>query len=88
VLLTNCAEQVSADVEESAVEIRITNVRGDRIEGADCLGSFPLDLGEPIADRAVIVDGERWVVLDADCPWGQIGPPDLGNRLETCGVAE
>ncbi|MDW3216738.1 MAG: hypothetical protein R8G01_22300 [Ilumatobacteraceae bacterium] len=82
-LTTTCADGLSADVEEAVDEVRITDLQGDAIDG-DCNGLLRIELTAPLQDRQVVVGGERWVDLPATCPWGVIGPPDLGERLESC----
>jgi hypothetical protein len=82
-LTTTCADGLSADVEESVDEVRIKDLGGESIDG-DCAGLLRITLESPLNDRFVIVDGDRWVDLPATCPWGLIGPSDLGDRLDSC----
>jgi hypothetical protein len=73
--MTSCAEEVSVHVEESADEVRISDVVGSPIDG-DCGGGVVVELDAPLDGRAVVVDGERWKELAATCPVGRIGPPE------------
>jgi len=81
---TSCAaDGVTAVVEETTDEVRISDVDGNEIDG-DCMGSVLIELLAPLGDRVVVVNGERWVPLAPGCPLGSIGPPDLEERLDTC----
>jgi hypothetical protein len=82
-LTTTCADALSADVEETVEEVRISDVRGEFIDG-DCVGVLKIRLDAPLNGRAVIVDGDRWVDLPSTCGWGAIGPADLGDRSRFC----
>ena len=83
-LVTVCSDRVSATVTETDQTVRIEDIDGDVISGADCEGVVTLDLAMPVGDRTVVVGGEEWVALSATCPWGFVGPADLGERLPTC----
>ena len=78
-LTTTCADGLHADTEETTDQVRIDRFEGDAIDG-DCVGLLRIELNAPIGDREVVVDGERWADLPATCPWGSIGPTDLGER--------
>ncbi len=79
-----CSQDLSADVTETQSEVRIGSIDGDVLRGDDCEGVLPLRLEEPIGDRIVVVNGERWVELEDTCPWGFLGSDSLGERLDTC----
>lgn len=80
VLYTNCADEVSAVVTESDGEIRVDEVRGDVVDG-DCVGAVPLDLDAPIGARAVVVNGDRWVRIDANCDLAVFAPEDAADYM-------
>lgn len=80
VLYTNCAADVSAVVTEGDREIRVDDVRGDAVDG-DCLGAVPLDLGAPIGEREVVVNGDRWVRIDDDCELAVFTPDEAGSYM-------
>lgn len=82
-LTTTCADALSADVEETVKEVRISDVRGELIDG-DCLGVLKIRLDAPLNGRVVIVDRNRWVDLPSTCGWGAIGRADLGDRSKFC----
>lgn len=84
-LVLECSRHLSADVTETPSEIRIDGIEGAVLSGDDCEGVVPLMLDAPIGDRAVVVEGNRWVELAESCPWGFIGPATLGDRLDRCG---
>jgi hypothetical protein len=65
-LLVECADGVTARVVETAAEIRIDRIFGEKLHG-DCLGSMSLELTEPPETRRVTVQGQRWVQVDGDC---------------------
>ena len=78
-LYVECAHAVSARVVESAEGVRIDRVRGDIVDG-DCLGAVPLSLATPIADRHVVVNGQRWVRIDADCELEVFAPENVAEE--------
>jgi hypothetical protein len=80
VLYTPCAQNVSADVAESDTEIRVDDIRGDVLDG-DCLGAVPLDLDAPIGERKVIVNGDTWMRIDANCELAVFAPEDAANYM-------
>ncbi len=82
-LTTSCADGLSADIEETVDEVSISGLQGNVIDG-DCAGVLRIELSAPLEGRQVVVGGERWIGLPATCPWGLIGPSDLGDRLESC----
>jgi hypothetical protein len=76
-LLTVCADEVTAKVSESDEAVRIDDIEGDPIDGADCQGGASLSVSKPIADRSLVVDGKTWRLLQGtDCPDGRFAPPD------------
>ena len=77
-LYTPCADDVSAVVTESDSEIRIDDVRGEALDG-DCLGGLQLDLDAPIGGRVVVVNGDRWVRIDANCDLAVFAPDDVAD---------
>lgn len=81
-LFTSCAQDLSVDVDQTADEVRISDVDGESIDG-DCLGAIEIELTAPLEGRRVAVHGERWVELPAACGWS-IGHPDLGDRFGGC----
>jgi len=80
VLSTPCAETVSADVAESNTEIRVDDICGDALDG-DCFGVVPLDLDAPIGEREVIVNGDTWMRIDANCELAVFAPEDAANYM-------
>lgn len=82
-LVTTCANDLTAKIEESGDELRVTEIEGEPVDG-DCEGVLVVQLGAPLGGRQVIVEGEPWVELPPGCPWGELGPPDLGDRNERC----
>lgn len=83
-LVLACSERLSFALIETESEIRIDGIEGAVLSGDDCEGVVPLMLDAPIGDRAVVVEGNRWVELAESCPWGFIGPATLGDRLASC----
>ena len=79
-LYTNCADEFSAVVTESDSEIRVDEVRGDAVDG-DCVGAVPLDLDAPIGAREVVVNGDRWVRIDANCDLAVFAPEDAADYM-------
>lgn len=79
VLYTPCAADVSAVVTESDSEVRVDDIRGDALDG-DCLGAVPLDLDAPVGDREVVVNGDRWVRIDANCELAVFAPDDVAEK--------
>ncbi|MDQ3782080.1 MAG: hypothetical protein M3349_03975, partial [Actinomycetota bacterium] len=73
-IVTTCADGVSVAVEETRDEVRITDVAGIAING-DCLGSVVVELEAPLGERDIVVNGELWIELPPDCPWGFVGRP-------------
>lgn len=78
-LLVECAHDVSARLVETPDEVRVDQVKGDRVDG-DCLGSTILDLSSPIDERALVVDGERWVRIDDDCELAVYSYEDVAEK--------
>lgn len=78
-LYTPCADDVSAVVTESGSDVRVDDIRGDALDG-DCLGAVPLDLDAPVGDREVIVNGDRWVRIDANCELAEYAPDDVAEK--------
>jgi hypothetical protein len=86
--LTTCAEDVGASLTETEDEVRISDIEGDALgdgrDGPDCQGGVTLSLAEPIGDRAVVVDGETWVLQrGSGCPDGRFAPPE-SNVTRDC----
>lgn len=74
-LRTTCAANVAAEVEEGKDRVEITEVRGDTVDG-ECVGGVRLLLDAPLGARSLWVEGERWVPLEGQCPYGDFGPAD------------
>jgi len=73
VLVTRCAEGVSARLAESADSVRIDQITGHVMDG-DCTGGVEIELSAPLRDRLIFVAGEQWTETDASCAYGEFGP--------------
>ena len=79
-------DDVTAVVVENAGEIRIDDVSATIQPGDDCNGVLLVDLDEPLRDRAVVVEGDRWVPYQGTC--GRpvtLVPPDVPDWFVDCG---
>ncbi len=53
--------------------------------GDDCAGVLFVDLDEPLGDRAVVVEGERWVPYEGTCDRQvTLVPPDIPDWFVDC----
>ena len=83
-LLTTCADDVDARVTESDEAVRIDDIEGDPVGSGpdypDCQGDATLNLGEPIGERELVVDGLAWrLQAGPDCPDKRFAPPDANG---------
>ena len=73
-LLTECAEEVRADVAESAERVAIYSISGRVQPGLDCLGWTEISLSSPLGDRTLVVEGTPWSRGPMACSYDYVAP--------------